>query len=66
MGAVLISLPAALIGAVYYTMTLGLGALAALSLYTALGLLFMSCITALHVAIISLSKAYNNPATRAR
>ncbi|MEO9824290.1 MAG: hypothetical protein ABJF50_07745 [Paracoccaceae bacterium] len=66
MGAVLFSLPAALIGAVYYTMTLGLGAVEAFSLYIVLGLTVMAGITALNVAISGLLRAYNNPATRAR
>lgn len=66
MGAVLFSLPAALIGALYYTMTLGLGPVAALSLYVALGLFVMAGITLFNVAVLGMLKVYNNPATRAR
>ncbi len=66
LGAVLFSLPAALIGAVYYTTTLGLGMVEAFSLYIALGFLVMAGITVFNVAVLGLLRVYSNPATRAR
>ncbi|NNE86944.1 MAG: hypothetical protein HKN27_02615 [Silicimonas sp.] len=66
MGAVIFSLPAALIGAVYYTMTFGLGLLEAFSLYVALGFMVMAGITLFNCVVLHLYQAYSNPATRAR
>lgn len=66
MGAVIFSLPAALIGAVYYTMTFGLDVAEAFGLYVVLGTLVMAGITLVNSAVRGLAKAYSNPATRAR
>jgi hypothetical protein len=51
LGAILFSLTAALIGSAYYTMTLGLGAIEAISLYTALGFGVMCGLTLMHLAM---------------
>ena len=66
MGAVIFSLPVALIGAAYYTMTFGLGLPEAFGLYVVLGTLVMAGITLINSAVRELAKVYNNPAMRAR
>lgn len=66
MGAVLFSLPAALIGAIYYTMAFGLGLFEAFSLYVALGFLVMAGIVLFNCVLLGLSKAYSNSTARAR
>lgn len=66
MGAVLFSLPAALIGAIYYTMAFGLGLFEAFSLYVGLGFMVMAGIMLFNCVLLGLSKAYSDPAPRTR
>jgi hypothetical protein len=65
-GAVLFSLPAALIGAAYYTVALNLSLLEGFSLYVGLGFAVMAAITVLNGIVFGISRVQSQLVTRSR